>query len=74
VNDLAAVAIAQFPEIGRIKVLLEELGARAAQMSGSGGAVFGIFSTQSAADRAAEQARQRMPDATIMSATTVDAG
>jgi len=74
VNDLAVVAIAQFPEIGRIKVLLEELGARAAQMSGSGGAVFGIFSTQSAADRAAEQARQRMPDATIMSASTVDAG
>jgi len=74
VNDLAAVAIAQFPEIGRIKVLLEELGARAAQMSGSGGAVFGIFATQSEADRAAEQARLRMPDAAIMSASTVDAG
>ena len=71
VNDLAAVAIAQFPEIGRIKVLLEELGARAAQMSGSGGAVFGVFSTQSAADRAAEQARQRIPDAMIVSASTV---
>lgn len=74
VNDLAAVAIAQFPEIGRIKALLEELGARASQMSGSGGAVFGIFDDQESADRAAEQARKRMPAATVGSGRTVDAG
>ncbi len=70
VNDLAAVAIAQFPAIAQIKALLQELGARVAQMSGSGGAVFGIFETQELANRAAGQARNRIPDATIVSAMT----
>src|SRR4029077_2574165 len=52
VNDLAATAISQFPEIHRLKALLEESGARAAQMSGSGGAVFGVFdSIEDAEDR-----------------------
>ncbi|MFZ0886929.1 MAG: 4-(cytidine 5'-diphospho)-2-C-methyl-D-erythritol kinase, partial [Candidatus Binataceae bacterium] len=43
VNDLAPVAIARYPEIGRLKTILLEAGARGAAMTGSGGAVFGIF-------------------------------
>lgn len=73
VNDLAAAAIAQFPEIGRIKVLLEELGARAAQMTGSGGAVFGVFADAAEAARAAAEVRRRLPAAWVAAAATLDA-
>ena len=72
VNDLAAVAIAQFPEIRRIKGLLEDSGALAAQMSGSGGAVFGLFDSSEAAESAAAKIRRRAPFATIVAAATLD--
>jgi 4-diphosphocytidyl-2-C-methyl-D-erythritol kinase len=72
VNDLAATAIAQFPEIRRLKALLEESGARAAQMSGSGGAVFGMFDSLEDAERAAEKLKRRAPFATVAAATTLD--
>lgn len=71
VNDLAAPAIAKFPEIGRLRSMLEELGARAAQMSGSGGAVFGVFDSTENAELAAMEARRRAPAATILAATTL---
>jgi 4-diphosphocytidyl-2-C-methyl-D-erythritol kinase len=72
VNDLAAVAIAQFPEIRRLKGLLEDSGARAAQMSGSGGAVFGVFDSMDEADSAAIKIRKRAPFATVIAAATLD--
>ena len=72
VNDLAAVAIAQFPEIRRLKGLLEDSGARAAQMSGSGGAVFGVFGSLDAAERAATKIQRRAPFATVIVATTLN--
>jgi 4-diphosphocytidyl-2-C-methyl-D-erythritol kinase len=71
VNDLAPVAIAQFPEIRRLKGLLENLGARVAQMSGSGGAVFGVFDSIDAAESAALNIRRRAPFATVIAATTL---
>ena len=71
VNDLAPIAIGQFREIGRLKVLLQDLGARAAQMSGSGGAVFGVFHTLEEAERAAANLQRRAPFATVVSATTL---
>jgi 4-diphosphocytidyl-2-C-methyl-D-erythritol kinase len=73
VNDLAATAIAQFPEIRRLKGLLEDSGARAAQMSGSGGAVFGVFDSIEDAELAAEKVKRRAPFATVAAATTLDA-
>lgn len=72
INDLAAAAIAQFPEIRRLKGLLEESGARAAQMSGSGGAVFGVFESTEDAGQAAEKVKKRAPFATVIAATTLD--
>jgi 4-diphosphocytidyl-2-C-methyl-D-erythritol kinase len=72
VNDLAAIACARFPEIRRLKVLLEDSGARAAQMSGSGGAVFGIFDSTEAAESAAARIRRRAPFATVIAAATLD--
>jgi 4-diphosphocytidyl-2-C-methyl-D-erythritol kinase len=59
VNDLAAVAIARHPEIARVRQALLEAGAKAAQMTGSGGCVFGIFESRGDAERAADHvARQ----------------
>jgi len=43
INDFEAAVFSQFPEIGRAKERLLDLGARQALMSGSGASVFGIF-------------------------------
>jgi 4-diphosphocytidyl-2-C-methyl-D-erythritol kinase len=42
-NDFEPTVFAAYPEIGRVKQTLIELGARQALMSGSGASVFGIF-------------------------------
>ena len=42
-NDLEAVSISRYPEIGDIKKELKKAGAVAALMSGSGPTVFGLF-------------------------------
>ena len=43
INDFEPTVFAEFPEIGRAKQRLKELGANQALMSGSGASVFGIF-------------------------------
>jgi len=43
INDFEPTVFAEFPEIGRAKQRLIELGASRALMSGSGSSVFGIF-------------------------------
>lgn len=43
INDFEPTVFAEFPEIGRAKQRLLELGASRALMSGSGASVFGIF-------------------------------
>jgi 4-diphosphocytidyl-2-C-methyl-D-erythritol kinase len=43
INDFETAVFSQFPEIGRAKERLLDLGARQALMSGSGASVFGIF-------------------------------
>ena len=43
INDLEAVATARYPQIGKVKVILQGLGAWGMAMSGSGGAVFALF-------------------------------
>jgi 4-diphosphocytidyl-2-C-methyl-D-erythritol kinase len=52
-NDLQAAVVHRHPEIGRIAAALRREGATEAAMSGSGSAVFAIFRTRSAAERAA---------------------
>lgn len=44
-NDLEAPVIKEYPEIGRMKEELFRLGADRAMMTGSGSAVFGLFSS-----------------------------
>jgi len=55
-NALEEPAIELVPEIGRIKARLLENGARAASMTGSGSAVFGLYENR----EEAEKARERM--------------
>jgi len=62
VNDLEQVAIAQWPEIGELKKLVEALGARAAAMTGSGGGVFGIFNSSEQASAAGRDIVRRAPE------------
>jgi 4-diphosphocytidyl-2-C-methyl-D-erythritol kinase len=64
-NDLAAVAMAQYPEIAELRSALIEVGAQAASMSGSGGAVFGIFAGAEEASRGASTMRSAHPGARI---------
>jgi 4-diphosphocytidyl-2-C-methyl-D-erythritol kinase len=54
-NDFEAVVFAQHPEIGEIRKKLARAGAGAARMTGSGSAVFGLFSTEDQAQGVAEQ-------------------
>jgi 4-diphosphocytidyl-2-C-methyl-D-erythritol kinase len=62
-NDLAAAAMARYPEIAQLRSALLAAGAEGASMSGSGGAVFGIFAGAKAAAQAAAAMRQNYPQA-----------
>jgi 4-diphosphocytidyl-2-C-methyl-D-erythritol kinase len=57
-NDFEAVAFRQYPELGTIKQKLKRLGARPAMMTGSGSAVFGVFSERRTLERAVAAFRQ----------------
>jgi 4-diphosphocytidyl-2-C-methyl-D-erythritol kinase len=58
-NDLEAPVIARHPEIGRIISALRRAGAFQAAMSGTGSAVFGLFSSRLSAAGAAKQLASR---------------
>ena len=58
-NDLEAPVVARHPEIGRIISALRREGASQAAMSGSGSAVFGLFSSRTAAASAAKRLASR---------------
>jgi 4-diphosphocytidyl-2-C-methyl-D-erythritol kinase len=61
VNDLEAPAFRRFPAIADLKRMMKATGALCASMSGSGGAVFGLFASADAARRAAVSLRDRDP-------------
>lgn len=61
INDLQRVVAARHPEIARLVRVLERAGAFHAAMTGAGSAVFGLFSTRTAAERAAARASTRGP-------------
>jgi 4-diphosphocytidyl-2-C-methyl-D-erythritol kinase len=70
VNDLAKVAMVKWTVIAELKTAMQNAGARAAAMTGSGSGVFGIFATSSAAARAAAELRRVAPTARIFTAVT----
>jgi 4-diphosphocytidyl-2-C-methyl-D-erythritol kinase len=63
VNDLQPAAIALRPEIEEALRALEEAGAAHAMVTGSGPTAFGLYRTEAEAGSAAEQLRERFPDA-----------
>jgi 4-diphosphocytidyl-2-C-methyl-D-erythritol kinase len=71
VNDLTPIAIARYPVIAELRRAFEGAGALGASMSGSGGAVFGIFATPADASRAAGELRRVCPAARVFAATTI---
>ena len=60
----------RWPVIAELKTLLEECGATGAAMSGSGGAVFGIFAAPATAALAADEVRRRYPAAQVFTTST----
>jgi 4-diphosphocytidyl-2-C-methyl-D-erythritol kinase len=52
VNDLEPPVVRRHVEIGTLKAQLKDAGAVAAAMSGSGSAVFGLFRSRAAAEKA----------------------
>ncbi len=73
VNDLEAPAIELYPQIAHLKALLQNYGAMISSMTGSGGAVFGVFPDASAAQRAADALRLCAPEARVFAAKSLDA-
>ncbi len=72
-NDLEGPAMQQYPQIGKLKALLEECGASASSMSGSGGAVFGVFGDSKMAERGAAALSIKRPEARVFVAKSLDA-
>jgi 4-diphosphocytidyl-2-C-methyl-D-erythritol kinase len=58
-NDLEAVTLGRYPEIGQLKHELLARGATAALMSGSGPTVFGLFADRRVAERCLADLRAR---------------
>jgi 4-diphosphocytidyl-2-C-methyl-D-erythritol kinase len=71
VNDLEQVAIAKWPEIRDLKELIGGLGASGVAMTGSGGAVFGIFRSDSQASDACQQIERRAPHVQAFTASAL---
>jgi 4-diphosphocytidyl-2-C-methyl-D-erythritol kinase len=57
-NDLEGPVVRRRPEIGAARRVLEDAGAVAAAMTGSGSAVFGLFATEAASRRGARAAAE----------------
>ncbi len=65
VNDLQGAALSLMPEIAEALVALEEQGAAAALVTGSGPTAFGVFADIAAADRAAAAMPPRFAGAIV---------
>jgi 4-diphosphocytidyl-2-C-methyl-D-erythritol kinase len=71
VNDLERIAIAKWPAIGETKKLLEQVGAQAAAMTGSGAGVFGIFDSSQDSSEAYQEVCRRAPASRAFTASVL---
>ncbi len=70
-NDFEPVVFARHPELTEIRDRLTDLGAAQAMMTGSGSAVFGIFSDPASLDKALESAKTSFPGQKVYSISFV---
>ena len=64
-NDFEPVLFARFPELKQIKARLVRLGAKPAALTGSGSALFGVFSTAAQLDRAYKLFSEKLTSRTV---------
>ena len=57
-NDFERVVFPKYPELREVKRVLEGAGAVYASLSGSGSAIYGLFASREAAERAAARLRK----------------
>jgi 4-diphosphocytidyl-2-C-methyl-D-erythritol kinase len=74
VNDLETVAVARYPQIAKVKFLLQDLGAAGTVMSGSGGAVLGVFHSPAEAVEGARAGAAAMPQARFFAVRVLQGG
>ncbi|MBE6037563.1 MAG: hypothetical protein E7223_08170 [Clostridiales bacterium] len=60
-NDLEAITLEQYPEVGTVKALLQETAAVKVLMSGSGPTVFAVYEDERAARSAYDSLKDRVP-------------
>jgi 4-diphosphocytidyl-2-C-methyl-D-erythritol kinase len=58
-NDFEKVVFPKYPELREVKRVLQRQGARYASLSGSGSAVYGLFSSRAAAEKAVARLRKQ---------------
>ena len=69
-NDFERVVFPQYPELRDIKSVLERAGAVYASLSGSGSALYGLYRTRAAAERAARKLKKSGVPAQVTSTLT----
>ena len=69
-NDFEQVVFPKYPELREVKVVLERSGALYASLSGSGSAIYGLFASRMAAEKAAGKLRKNGVPAAVTTTLT----